>query len=61
MKIQTLALFVVAGTMVVSGYLIGPAPGATVATGAPVATIATTAAPDKLAPAPQPTPERSGA
>jgi len=52
MKIQTLALLVVAGGMVASGYLIGPAPGATVA---PVVAQASAAVSDKLVPAPQPT------
>jgi hypothetical protein len=53
MKIQTktLALLAVAGGMLASGYLIGPAPGATT-TGAAVAQA--TPAPAKLAPAPQP-------
>jgi hypothetical protein len=53
MKIQTktLALLAVAGGMLASGYLIGPAPGATT-TGAAVAQAAP--APAKLAPAPQP-------
>jgi hypothetical protein len=56
MKIQTLALLVVAGSMLVGGYLIGPAPGATVATAAAqINAPASAAGPAKLAPAPQPT------
>jgi hypothetical protein len=55
MKIQTLALLVVAGSMIASGYVIGPAPGATVATIATTAAQAIAAVPDKLAPTPQPT------
>jgi hypothetical protein len=54
MKIQTLALLIVAGGMLASGYVIGPAPGATVAT-ITTAAQAGAAAPDKLAPTPQPT------
>jgi hypothetical protein len=50
---KTLALLVVAGGMLASGYLIGPAPGATT-TDAVVAQ-ASVPAPAKLAPAPQPT------
>jgi hypothetical protein len=54
MKIQTktLALLVVAGGMLASGYLIGPAPGATAGT---VVAQASIPAPARLAPAPQPT------
>ena len=50
---KTLAILVVAGGMLASGYLIAPAPGATSA-GMAIAQ-ANTPAPAKLAPAPQPT------
>jgi hypothetical protein len=54
---KTLALLVVAGGMLASGYLIAPAPGATTAgTAVAQATAPVLApAPAKLAPAPQPT------